>query len=102
MPSWRYTTVTYRRPRKVPCQPEPFNIPASTTQPKSGYLSGAELLRSRVDKKQASRSSNQTKHHIAAAFSAIVLMTRQRFTEMVDAILPDSKSSNHHIAAMIK
>jgi len=47
-------------------------------------------------------SDNQTKHNIAAAFSAIVLMTRQRFTEMVDAVQPDSKSSNHCIAATTK
>jgi hypothetical protein len=49
MPSWCYTPITHRRPRKVPYRPEPFYIPASTTQPKSGCLNGGELLRSRVD-----------------------------------------------------
>lgn len=63
LPSWRYTPITHRRPRKVPFQPEPFNIPASTTQPKSGCLNGGELLRSRVDETdQSFRQSNQSPH----------------------------------------
>jgi hypothetical protein len=44
------------------------------------------------------RSINRTNHHIAAVHGAIGFATRRRFTGTVDAIQPDSKLSNRHIA----